>query len=120
MRSFLTIAGLALAFATQASESVAIKRGVELVKDKGCVSCHGEDGNGAILPATGKIDPQYPILAGQYADYLEYSLRGYRSGDRQNDVMKGFAEQLTDAEIKELANYFAKQKSALHTLKGMD
>jgi cytochrome c553 len=120
MRSFLIMTALALSVSGHASETAKIKLGVELVKDKGCVSCHGEDGNGAVLAATGKIDPQYPILAGQYADYLEYSLRGYRSGDRQNDVMKGFAEKLTDAEIAELARYFSKQKSALHTLKGVD
>jgi cytochrome c553 len=103
-----------------ASDAPRIKTGVELVKDKGCVSCHGEEGNGAVLAATSQIDPQYPVIAGQYADYLEYALKTYRSGERKNDVMKGIVAELSDAEIVELARYFSKQKSSLHTLKGID
>ena len=93
--------------------------GAKLIEAKGCVACHGKDGNGVVL-ATNKTDPQYPILAGQYASYIEFSLKAYRSGTRKNAIMAGFAGNLTDAEIKALAQYFASQPSKLHTLKGLD
>jgi cytochrome c553 len=102
-----------------ANESAPSLSGVALVEAKGCVSCHGKDGNGAVLPTTGKIDPQYPLLAGQYASYLEFSLKSYRNGTRKNAVMAGFATALTDAEIKALAKYFSTQDSKLKTLQGV-
>lgn len=93
--------------------------GAKLIEAKGCVACHGKDGNGVAL-ATGKTDPQYPILAGQYASYIEFSLKAYRGGTRKNVIMAGFAGNLTDGEIKALAQYLASQPSKLHTLKGLD
>ncbi len=64
-----------------------------------CATCHGMDGNG--------IDPSYPRLAGQYADYMAKTLEDYRSGARQNAVMAGFATTLTDDDIENLAAYYA-------------
>ena len=93
--------------------------GAKLLEAKGCIGCHGKDGNGVVL-GTGKTDPQYPVLAGQYASYIEYALKAYRSGTRKNVIMAGFAEKLTDAEIKALAHYVASQPSKLHTLKGIE
>ena len=93
--------------------------GAKLVEAKGCIACHGKDGNGVVL-ATGKTDPQYPVLAGQYASYIEFALKAYRGGTRKNIIMAGFAEKMTDGEIKALAHYFSSQPSKLHTLKGLD
>ena len=42
-----------------------------------CASCHGPD-------AKSPIDPAYPILAGQHADYIEQALHAYKKGTRQN------------------------------------
>ena len=92
--------------------------GAKLLEAKGCIGCHGKDGNGVVV--AGKTDPQYPVLAGQYASYIEYALKAYRGGTRKNVIMAGFAEKLTDAEIKALAHYVASQPSKLHTLKGLD
>jgi cytochrome c553 len=64
-----------------------------------CQSCHGNDGRG--------IDESYPVLAGQHSSYLERALLDYRNGDRKNAVMGGFAGMLTDAEIAELAKWYA-------------
>ena len=109
-----------LAFNAHANEAGAPPMdGAKMMEAKGCVACHGTDGNGAKL-ADGKTDPQYPILAGQYADYLDYALKSYRSGTRQNAIMAGFATTLTDAEIKVLSTYLAQQPSKLHTLIGVD
>jgi len=107
------------AFSNETQATGAPADGAKLIETKACVACHGKDGNGVVL-ATGKTDPQYPILAGQYASYLEYALKAYRSGTRKNVIMAGFAQQLTDAEIKALAHYLASQPSKLHTLKGIE
>jgi cytochrome c553 len=121
MRYSMIAATLAFALFSGASSANEAKAasGAKLVEDKGCVSCHGKDGNGAVLAATGAIDPQYPVLAGQYESYLEYALKSYRSGTRKNAVMLGFAEKLTDAEIKALAQYFSSVPSKIHTLKNV-
>lgn len=64
-----------------------------------CVACHGQNGIG--------LSPAWPTLAGQHEDYLEHALRQYRSGVRNNAIMSGFASQLSDADIKLLAGYYA-------------
>ena len=78
-------------------------------KDKSqvCAGCHGADGNSQVN--------MYPRLAGQHKDYLEYALKGYRSGDRKNAIMSGFAKGLTDEDIKDLSEYYSIQKG-LNTL----
>ena len=70
-----------------------------------CVACHGNDGIGIL--------PEYPNLAGQHADYIEVSLKAYRSGQRKNPVMGGMAGVLTDNDIKELAAYYSSQRPGL-------
>lgn len=70
-----------------------------------CVACHGIDGVGIL--------PEYPNLSGQHRDYLEVALKAYRSGQRKNAVMAGMAAPLTDADIRELARYYASQRPAL-------
>lgn len=78
-------------------------------KSQTCQACHGADGNG-----TG--DGQYPRIAGQHASYLVKALRDYRSGARPNPIMAGFAGTLTDADIDNLAAYFATQSGPLDDL----
>jgi len=74
-----------------------------------CVDCHGEGGNAP-------IDPTYPLLGGQYHDYLAHSLQLYRDGDRANPIMASQAANLTDQQIADLAAYFAAQPSKLTDL----
>lgn len=67
-----------------------------------CASCHGPTGTG--IPA------QYPLLGGQFAEYIEAQLRAFRSGERANDpnrMMRTTAARLSDAEIRAVANYIA-------------
>lgn len=71
-------------------------------KAAACVACHGADGNKPITP-------DIPRLGGQYYDYLEHSLRAYRSGARENAMMSPMAKPLTDKEIKDVAWYFSRQ-----------
>lgn len=72
-----------------------------------CAACHGETG----VSATG----MYPTLAGQYANYLEHSLKDYRAGARKNAIMGAQAANLSDDEIKQLARWFSQQQGPLHT-----
>ena len=70
-----------------------------------CIACHGPEGVGIL--------PEYPNLAGQHADYIEHSLKAYRSGQRKNPVMGGMAANLKDQEIRELAEYYSSQRPSL-------
>ncbi|MEW6166169.1 MAG: cytochrome c [Pseudomonadota bacterium] len=73
-----------------------------------CVACHGEGGAKPIAPT-------YPVLAGQYASYLERALQDYRSGARKDPVMTPQAAALSDADIEALAEYFERQPGPLYT-----
>jgi len=67
-----------------------------------CQACHG---------ATGiSTQPIYPKLAGQHQDYLSKALHDFRSGRRPNAIMSGFAGSLSDADIEDIAAWFASQK----------
>lgn len=66
-----------------------------------CFVCHGAKGQGE------KMD--IPALAGQQADYFTKTLLAYKTGERHNDIysrMRLIAQQLSEAEIKELAQYY--------------
>lgn len=73
-----------------------------------CAACHGEDGIGTL--------DIYPILAGQYEDYLVVSLKAYRDGGRKNIVMGGMAAMLSDEDIANLAAFYASLPGPLRTL----
>ncbi len=64
-----------------------------------CVACHGVNGISQL--------PGYPNLAGQHEDYLRHSMKAYRDGERTNAIMAPMAANLTDAQIKVLAKYYA-------------
>ena len=91
----------ALLCAGSASAEGDAETGMALAKTKACETCHATDGNAG-------LDPQYPRLAGQYADYIERALHEYKTDDRKNPIMKGFAASLTEADIENLAAYYSK------------
>lgn len=70
-------------------------------KSNSCVACHGADGNSLVA--------MFPKLAGQEQDYLYHSLRAYKSGKRKNPIMGGQVANLSDADMADLAAYFAAQ-----------
>lgn len=65
-----------------------------------CAACHGKDGN---TP----IDPSYPRLAGQHQDFLAQALSDYRADRRKNAIMGAQAKPLSNADIANLAAYYA-------------
>lgn len=103
MRYFIGLIALCGAATTAGAQDRSLQ---ELVGT--CAACHGERGDQA-------IQPSYPLLAGQHADYLAAALRQYRDGSRKNAVMNGQAANLSDAEIKALSRYYARQDDVLYT-----
>ena len=71
-----------------------------------CAACHAADGN--------SVAAANPKLAGQFSEYLAKQLRDFKSLEgkpplRQSAVMNGMAASLSDADMKSLAAYYAKQ-----------
>jgi cytochrome c553 len=79
-----------------------------------CVSCHGANFNKP-------IDPSYPKVAGQHADYLFVALKSYKfegndNVGRANPIMGGIAKQFSNAELKQIADYLASLPGELRTV----
>ncbi len=75
-------------------------------KAAACQACHGLDGIG--------VTPQFPTLAGQFPDYLVKALSDYKSGQRKNAVMAGFAANLTAQDMEDLSSFYAGRKNGLY------
>ncbi|WP_011580927.1 MULTISPECIES: c-type cytochrome [Chelativorans] len=67
-----------------------------------CVGCHGADGIHLIEDA--------PNLAGETNIYIDTQLKAFRNGNRVHDVMTPIASELTDEEIRAVADWYAKVK----------
>jgi cytochrome c553 len=96
-------AAAALSASSFAFASGDASRGAELTKKYNCASCHGAD-------YKTPIDPSYPKLAGQHADYLVHALTAYKRGDkvmngRNNPIMAGMAQPLSDRDMVDIAAY---------------
>jgi cytochrome c553 len=72
-------------------------------KAAACAACHGADGNAA--------DPQYPKLAGQHERYLARQLALFKSGERNNPIMMGFAAPLSPQDMRDIGAHFATLKA---------
>ena len=70
-----------------------------------CAACHGSDGNSSL--------PVNPVLAGQHAEYLYKQLKNFKSGERQNAAMMAMVAPLSDADMRNLAAYYAQQKPVI-------
>lgn len=86
----------------------------KLLAQANCASCHG---NNFSTP----IDPTYPKLAGQHADYLYAALKAYQTDKnphvgRSNAIMMGMARPFTHPELKNLSSYFASLPGELKTV----
>lgn len=67
-----------------------------------CAACHGANGISAV--------DMYPNLAGQKAGYTVSQLKAFKNGTRKNPIMAPMAMALTDADMENLAAYYAKMK----------
>lgn len=88
---------------------------VQALLTKGnCMACHG---NGLNHP----IDPSYPKLAGQHADYLFVALKAYGTAHnpqvgRSNPIMGGQVQAFQPTELKQLAQYIGSLPGDLRTV----
>jgi cytochrome c553 len=86
----------------------------KLLAQANCASCHGAN-------FAAPIDPSYPKLAGQHADYLYVALKAYQVDKNQyvgrsNPIMMGMARPFTHAELKAMSEYLASLPSELKTV----
>jgi cytochrome c553 len=86
----------------------------KLLAQANCASCHGPN-------YSKPIDPSYPKLAGQHADYLYSALKSYQTDHnpligRNNAIMMGMARPFTHPEIKAIAQYLASLPGDLRTV----
>ena len=80
-----------------------------LLNKANCASCHGANYNKP-------VDPSYPKIGGQHADYLFVALKSYKNDNagnanakvgRAHPIMGAMAKQYTNAELKNMSNYLA-------------
>lgn len=112
LASLLTAAVLAVpAFSLHAAEEKPAAPKVakpDLVKGEAgytavCAACHGADGNSG--------SPANPKLAQQHPEYLVKQLQEFKSGKRNDPVMKGFASALSDEDMKNIAYWVTSKKA---------
>lgn len=80
-----------------------------------CVSCHGAN-------FSKPIDDSYPKIAGQYADYLYFALKAYKTEGkathgRSNAIMAAQVKQFSNAELKAMAQYIGSLPTELKTVR---
>jgi cytochrome c553 len=73
-----------------------------------CVACHGADGAKTVAP-------DYPMLAGQPADYIVHALKDYKSGKRKNPIMAGIISGVDEKDFAAIADFFSKQQALCTT-----
>jgi len=101
--------GLAAKDATLVKSARQLWRGGDAARGvPACASCHSPTGAG--------IPKNFPRLAGQYADYTYAQLKAFKAGERGADaagkdingrVMNTIAQQMTDEQMKAVADYAA-------------
>ena len=68
-----------------------------------CVACHTADGS--------RGSPANPIIAGQHAEYLVKQLTEFKSGKRANPIMSGMAGPLSEADMRNVAAFYASKQA---------
>jgi len=78
-----------------------LARGQE-ISTQVCGACHTADGS--------RGSPANPIIQQQIPEYLVKQLHDFKAGRRDNAVMKGFASTLSDADMKNVAAFYASKE----------
>lgn len=82
----------------------------QALANKNCAACHGKTGIGS--------NPAWPKLAGQKTGYLVNVLKTFRGGLRKDPMMAGVVRGLSDADIANLAAFYAAQNCQAVTVGG--
>ncbi|MDO5086998.1 MAG: c-type cytochrome [Comamonadaceae bacterium] len=101
------IAAALLALAAQAADAPAAPK-IDLAKGEAsyaavCAACHAADGNSTV--------PAQPKLAQQHPEYLVKQMLDFKSGARENAIMKGFAAATSEEDVRNIAAWLAKQQA---------
>ena len=89
----------AVALAAAANVASAGDAAAGKAKAASCAGCHGANGISAV--------PTYPNLAGQKEAYLVKQMKAFRDGSRTDPTMNAMSKPLSDADINNLAAYYA-------------
>lgn len=102
----LSLATLAcVAHAVESKPAVAkpdLARGQALATNV-CAACHVFDGS--------RGSPAYPILQGQHPEYLVKQLTEFKAGKRVNPIMTGMAAALSEADMHNVAAFYASKEA---------
>ncbi len=66
-----------------------------------CAACHTNDGS--------RGSAANPIIQGQHPDYLVKQLAEFKAGKRDNPIMRAMAAPLSEADMKNVAAFYAEQ-----------
>lgn len=69
-----------------------------------CSACHGPDGN--------SVNPVWPSIAGQHPAYIVQQLQAFKNGTRADPLMLGQAMMLSEADMRNVAVYYAEKTTA--------
>jgi len=106
MKKLLLIASLG-ALAVAGNAYAAGDAAAGQAKSATCAGCHGADGN--------SMNPVWPKLAGQHANYIAKQLRDFKGGARKNATMTAMAAPLSEQDMADLAAFFETKKTKLGT-----
>ena len=98
----LATAGFAFANSPAAPTAKADPAKGKVLAEQVCAACHGADGN--------SVAAANPSLAGQHADYIVKQLTEFKSGKRDNAIMKGMASALSEDDMKNVAAFYASKQ----------
>jgi cytochrome c553 len=103
IRAFACAAGAAALFAAHAQDLAKAQN----IANQVCAACHAADGN--------SIAPANPKIAGQIAEYLhkqlvDFKAQGGKKPARESAIMLGMVANLSEADMKGLAAFYAGQK----------
>lgn len=70
-------------------------------KSQPCVACHGTDGIGTT--------PENPNIGGQVPGYIAQQLARFKSGERENAIMKGMVANLSEQDMADIDAYYSSQ-----------
>jgi cytochrome c553 len=95
----------------QAPDAKAVLAKGQQIATTVCAACHGADGN--------SMQAANPSLAAQPAGYIANQLAHFKSGVRDNAIMKGFATALSPEDMKAVGEYYSRQKPRILGAKDM-
>jgi len=95
---------LAAYFAAQTPQAPNVRKPLSTAEwVERCNRCHGVNGN--------STDPRFPMLASQRVEYLQKALLDYHARTRQSGEMAAMAAGLSDDDVDNIANFYARQKA---------